>query len=211
MWEASPANWAGSTWSAVEVVPSKKPSKSFGGTGSFWASFCDPFAGVAALSIISLLVTAHSSPEMKIWHLGISTPSSRVGNLRALDFYPSDQCIEAEGDLPWRKSSMTLLNNPYNLPHNKIIEEELGVHKGFPVGLNPGKFFGLTHPNRHFTTERSKTESCGWKRKRKFLMQTPGKDQLTSVVMLFFPNLKTPLFPFFQIVIFIKNIFLIIQ
>lgn len=55
---------------------------------------------------------------------------------------------------------MALLNNPCNLPH-KIIVNELSVHKEFPVGLNPGKFFVLTHPNRHFTTERAKTESCG--------------------------------------------------
>lgn len=113
-----------------------------------------------------------------------------------------------------RESSMTQLKIPYNLPHNKIIAEEL--HKEFPVGLNPGKYFGLAHPNSNFTTERSKTESCGWKRKRISLMQTPGKDQLTSVIVLFFlegPCVKyeDTSFSFFLIVIVIKNIFLIIH
>lgn len=109
-----------------------------------------------------------------------------------------------------RESSMTQLKIPYNLPHNKIIAEEL--HKEFPVGLNPGKFFGLAHPNSNFTTERFKTGSCGWKRKRISLMQTPGKDQLTSVIVLFFlegPCVKyeDTSFSFFLIVIVIKNIF----
>lgn len=105
----------------------KKP-KSFGETGSSGVSYCDPFAGVAAFSTFSLQVAAHSSCGMKIWHLGMSAPSSRVGKFRALGFYPNDQCIWGEGDLPWRKSSMALLNNPYNLPQNKIIVEELGVY-----------------------------------------------------------------------------------
>lgn len=151
-WEASPAIPAGNAWSAVEVVPSKTFLKTLVRQALFWVSYCDPFAGIAVFYIISLHTAALG------WKFGFWVHQPPVPVWETSEhwsFYPS---VCTEGDLPWRKSSVTLLTNPYNLPHDKIIAEELGVHKAFPVGLNSGKFFAVARPNRHFTTERFKTK-----------------------------------------------------
>ena len=145
---------------------------------SYWVSYCNPFAKIAAFFIVSLLLAAlrWQCPAQRAlghnsFHLCI--PLQTFGILGLIN--PQLQCVKpqktgasipgasayAEGDVPWRKPCTALLTNAYNSPHIKIFAEVLGVHNAFPVDWKLGKLAGLTHPNGHFTSERSKTESCG--------------------------------------------------
>lgn len=196
----------------------------------YWVSYCNPFAKIAVFFIISLLLAAlgwqcparralgHDSRHLciplqtfGIW--GLINPQLQRVKPQSTGVSIPGASAYAEGDVPWRKPCTALLTKAYNFCHIKIFAEMLGVHNASPVDWTVGKLAGLTHPNGQFTSERSKTESCGWKRKRK-LLHILGKDKLSSVIPLpswTWRHLSLFFSFFFLMVIFFKNNLLIIH